>query len=114
MLVDIPAVVEQLALLAVVAGVLFAVKIALVSGTVLALGGLLGTAVISGLSLAQIGEFSFLLSAVGLPLGLFREGDYRSSKEYPATQQRLFRAVQSPRLDENVPSDFNSPAGRNK
>ncbi len=53
------------------------VKVAFVAGSVLALGGMLTTAIMSGLSLAQIGEFSFLLAAVGLPLGLFRDGDYQ-------------------------------------
>ena len=38
---------------------------------------MLKTALISGLSLAQIGEFSILLAAAGLPLGLFQEGDYQ-------------------------------------
>ena len=77
MLLDIPAVLEQPMVMLALAGVLFLIKVAFVSGTVLALGGMPTTAVISGLSLAQIGEFSFLLAAVGLPLGLFRDGDYQ-------------------------------------
>ena len=77
MLLDIPAVLAQLGpLLALTAGVML-LKALLVLGTVLALGGLWTTAVVSGLSLAQVGEFSFLLAAAGLPLGLFREGDYQ-------------------------------------
>ncbi len=77
MLLDIPAVLAQLGpLLALTAGLML-LKALLVLGTVLALGGLWTTAVVSGLSLAQVGEFSFLLAAAGLPLGLFREGDYQ-------------------------------------
>ena len=77
MLLDIPAVLDQLPLLVLLSAVVVAVKIAIVAGVVLALGGMLKTALISGLSLAQIGEFSILLAAAGLPLGLFREGDYQ-------------------------------------
>ena len=77
MLLDVPAVLEQPMVILALAGVLFLIKVAFVSGTVLALGGMPTTAVISGLSLAQIGEFFFLLAAVGLPLGLFRDGDYQ-------------------------------------
>ncbi len=77
MLLDIPAVLAQLGpLLALTAGLML-LKTLLVLGTVLALGGLWTTAVVSGLSLAQVGEFSFLLAAAGLPLGLFRAGDYQ-------------------------------------
>ena len=77
MLLDVPAVVVQLTPLLAIAAAAFAVKVVLISGIVMALGGMFRTAVITGLSLAQIGEFSFLLAAVGLPLGLFREGDYQ-------------------------------------
>lgn len=77
MLLDIPAVFDQLPLLVLLSTVVVAVKIAIVAGVVLALGGMLKTALISGLSLAQIGEFSILLAAAGLPLGLFREGDHQ-------------------------------------
>ena len=77
MLLDIPALFDQLALLLVLTGVVVTLKAAFAAGVVLALGGMLKTALISGLSLAQIGEFSILLAAAGLPLGLFREGDYQ-------------------------------------
>ena len=56
---------------------LIALKAVLVVVAVLAVGASLKTALISGLSLAQIGEFSILLAAVGLPMGLFRGGDYQ-------------------------------------
>ena len=77
MLLDIPIVMDQVILLSALAALLFVLKVAFVVASVLALGSMFTTAVISGLSLAQIGEFSFLLAAVGLPLGLFREGDYQ-------------------------------------
>ncbi|MYB52609.1 MAG: hypothetical protein F4X77_10485 [Acidobacteriia bacterium] len=77
MLLDIPAVVAQLDVLIPVLAVVFGLKVVLVTLSVRAAGGILATALISGLSLAQIGEFSILLAALGLPLGLFREGDYQ-------------------------------------
>ena len=77
MLLDIPAVLEQPIVLVGLVGTLFVVKVAFVAVSVLTLGGMFTTALISGLSLAQIGEFSFLLAAAGLPLGLFQDGDYQ-------------------------------------
>lgn len=77
MLLDVPAMVAQLDVLIPVVAVVFALKFVLVTVSVRAAGGLLTTALISGLSLAQIGEFSILLAALGLPLGLFRGGDYQ-------------------------------------
>ena len=77
MLLDIPSVIGQPLTLLALTGMLLLIKIVFVTGSVLALGGMVTTALISGLSLAQIGEFSFLLAAVGLPLGLFRAGDYQ-------------------------------------
>jgi len=77
MLLDIPAVVAQFDVLIPVLAVVFGLKVVLVTVSVRAAGGILTTALISGLSLAQVGEFSILLAALGLPLGLFREGDYQ-------------------------------------
>ena len=77
MLLDIPAVVEQFDVLIPVLAVVFGLKVVLATISVRAAGGILTTALISGLSLAQVGEFSILLAALGLPLGLFREGDYQ-------------------------------------
>lgn len=77
MLLDVSVLMTQLdVLLPMIAG-LIALKLLLVVVAVLAVGASLTTALISGLSLAHIGEFSILLAAVGLPLGLFREGDYQ-------------------------------------
>jgi monovalent cation:H+ antiporter-2, CPA2 family len=77
MLLDIPTVLNQFPMLLALASVLFIMKVVFVTGSVLAVGGVLKTALMSGLSLAQVGEFSFVLAAVGLPLGLFRDGDYQ-------------------------------------
>ena len=77
MLLDMPAVFDQLGVLLGLVGALLVVKVGLVGLSVVAVGGTLTTVVMSGLSLAQIGEFSFLLAAVGVPLGLFRQGDYQ-------------------------------------
>ena len=78
MLLDVPAILAHPGLLLALTAALVAVKAALVAGAVRALGGLWTTALICGLSLAQVGEFSLLLAAAGLPLGLFRPGDYQS------------------------------------
>ena len=77
MLLDVSAVMTQLGVLVPLLAVLFALKVALVAVSVLAVGGRLSTALIAGLSLAQLGEFSILLAAEGLRLGLFRDGDYQ-------------------------------------
>lgn len=77
MLLDISAVMTQLGVLLPLLAVLFALKVSLVAVSVLAIGGMLTTALISGLALAQVGEFSILLAAEGMRLGLFREGDYQ-------------------------------------
>ena len=78
MLLDVSAVMTQLGVLVPLLAALFGGQgPALVVGSVVAVGGTLSTALVSGLTLAQVGEFSILLASVGLPLGLFREGDYQ-------------------------------------
>ena len=77
MLLDVSVLMVQLDVLLPMLSGLISLKVLLVTVSVLAVGASLSTALISGLSLAQIGEFSILLAAVGLPLGLFREGDYQ-------------------------------------
>ena len=53
------------------------VKAMLAGAGVLAAGGRLSTALATGLGLGHVGEFAFLLAAVGVPLGLFRGADYQ-------------------------------------
>ena len=77
MLLDVSVLMTQLDVLLPMLAGLITLKLVLVVVAVLAVGASLSTALISGISLAQIGEFSILLAAVGLPLGLFREGDYQ-------------------------------------
>ena len=54
-----------------------AVKAVLAAAGVLAAGGRLSTALATGVGLGHVGEFAFLLAAVGIPLGLFRGSDYQ-------------------------------------
>ncbi len=69
MLIDLPLAMSQ---------PLVVIKSVVASGAVGLRGRGLETSLTSGLSLAQIGEFSFVLAAAGLPLGLFRGNDYQS------------------------------------
>lgn len=77
MLLDLRLVWAHLPLLLGGAVLLLAVKTAVAAGAVLARGRRVETALAAGLSLAQIGEFSFVLAAAGLPLGLFAPGHYQ-------------------------------------
>ena len=78
MLLDLPLVLNQPLLLLAATLVLILVKSVVAAGAVLVRGRGLETSLMSGLSLAQIGEFSFVLAAVGLPLGLFAGDDYQA------------------------------------
>ena len=77
MLLDVSAILERPLFLVALMLFLLLTKIAWAAAGVMAARGRFPTALMSGLSLAQIGEFSFLLAAVGVPLGLFRESDYQ-------------------------------------
>ena len=72
LLVERPLVVIGATLLVVV------VKAVVATGAILLRGRPLETALRSGLGLAQVGEFSFVLAAAGLPLGLFAGNDYQT------------------------------------
>ncbi len=76
MLLDLTVVGAHLPLLLGGTVLLLAAKTAVVAGAVTMRGRRLDTALATGLSLAQIGEFSFVLAAAGLPLGLFGAGHY--------------------------------------
>ena len=76
MLLDLTVVGAQLPLLLGGTVLVLAVKGAVVAGAVMVRGRRPDTALATGLSLAQIGEFSFVLAAAGLPLGLFGAGHY--------------------------------------
>ena len=77
MLLDTPLVLSQPLALAAATLALIVVKSLVAAGAVLSHGRGLETSLMSGLSLAQVGEFSFVLAAVGLPLGLFASNDYQ-------------------------------------
>ena len=77
MLLDVPLVVGQ-PLVAVGATLaLIGAKTAVTAGAVMLRGRSLDVSLMTGLSLAQVGEFSFVLAAAGLPLGLFAGDDYQ-------------------------------------
>ena len=77
MLLDLPAVVAEAPLVLGGLVLVVGVKALIATVAVLVRGRPPQTAVASGVSLAQIGEFSFVLAAAGLPLGLFGDGDYQ-------------------------------------
>lgn len=64
---------NPLLVLAIAAGVLL-LKFVTTSGSIMALGYPVRTATIAGLSLAQIGEFSFVLNRAGMDVGLSAAG----------------------------------------
>ncbi len=77
MLLDVSLVLEQ-PLVAIGATLaLIAAKTVVTTGAVLLRGRSLDVGLMTGLSLAQVGEFSFVLAAAGLPLGLFAGDDYQ-------------------------------------
>lgn len=77
MLLDVGFVAEAPGLVATVALAILLLKIALTTGAVLTLRRGFQTSLISGISLAQVGEFSFILASVAEPLGLFTGRDYQ-------------------------------------
>ena len=77
MLLDLGFVGEAPGLVAGVAGAILLLKIALTTGAVLTLKRGFQTSLISGISVAQVGEFSFILASVAAPLGLFVDNDYQ-------------------------------------
>lgn len=77
MLLDLEAALAHAWVLVPLLGGVLLLKGVLVTGAVLVVGASLRNALVSGISLAQVGEFSLILAAAGLPLGLFREGDYQ-------------------------------------
>ena len=78
MLLDLPFFLSQPLVLVASTLVVIMVKSVVAAGAVLVRGRGLETSLMSGLSLAQVGEFSFVLAAVGLPLGLFVGDDYQA------------------------------------
>ncbi len=77
MLLDVPLALGQAPLVLGATSLVVLGKALLATVAVRARGRSMETAIASGLSLAQIGEFSFVLAAAGLPLGLFAAGHYQ-------------------------------------
>ena len=77
MLLDVPAAIGQAPLVLGATVVVVLGKTLLATVAVRVRGRSMETAIASGISLAQLGEFSFVLAAAGLPLGLFSVGHYQ-------------------------------------
>lgn len=77
MLLDVSLLVRQPLVVIGAALLLVGVKTVVAAGAIVLRGRPLATALRSGLGLAQVGEFSFVLAAAGLPLGLFAGDDYQ-------------------------------------
>ena len=78
MLLDLSLLVQRPLVVLGAALLIVAVKTVVATGAILLRGRPLDTALRSGLGLAQVGEFSFVLAAAGLPLGLFAGNDYQT------------------------------------
>ncbi len=78
MLLDLSLLVEQPLVVVGATAVIVGVKTVVATGAILLRGRPPETALRSGLGLAQVGEFSFVLAAAGLPLGLFAGNDYQT------------------------------------
>ena len=78
MLLDVSLVLQQPVVIVGGALLIVAVKAAVATGAIVVRGRPLDTGLRSGLGLAQVGEFSFVLAAAGLPLGLFARNDYQT------------------------------------
>ena len=78
MLLDLSLLVEQPLVVVGATAAIVAVKTVVATGAILLRGRPPETALRSGLGLAQVGEFSFVLAAAGLPLGLFAGNDYQT------------------------------------
>ena len=70
MLIDLDVVVQHLPLIAAVAGGIMIAKAAVATGGLLATSTPLRVAIVSGVGLAQVGEFSFILGRAGVDSGL--------------------------------------------
>ena len=80
MLIDLPMVLERLPLVIGVAIAIIVTKAVLATGALMATMTPLRIAVISGIGLAQVGEFSFILGRASVDSGLLRQdGGRRSS-----------------------------------
>jgi CPA2 family monovalent cation:H+ antiporter-2 len=77
MLMDLRLVIEQPLLIILVTLAILILKTLTGAAVALSLGFPLSTAILTGMSLSQVGEFSFLLCSVGVGLGLVGADDYQ-------------------------------------
>ena len=77
MLLDTRFLIAQPLLVVSAAVIVVLVKGGICTAVVLSLRRTLQSSIVSGIGLAQIGEFSFILASVGDPLGLFSGNDYQ-------------------------------------
>ena len=78
MLLDLSLLVERPLVVVGAAVSIVALKTVVATGAIMLRGRPLDISLRSGLGLAQVGEFSFVLAAAGLPLGLFAGDDYQT------------------------------------
>ena len=78
MLLDLSLLVEQPLGVVGAAVLIVVLKTVVATGAIMLRGRPLDISLRSGLGLAQVGEFSFVLAAAGLPLGLFAGDDYQT------------------------------------
>lgn len=77
MLLNVHFVLEQPLLIALITLAVLLIKTLTTSLTILLLGMPIRTAILVGILLSQIGEFSFVLARTGIPFGLFSEYNYQ-------------------------------------
>jgi CPA2 family monovalent cation:H+ antiporter-2 len=78
MLIDLPAVARQLPLVLAVAAVIIAGKSVVATGALVTAMSPIRVAVASGIGLAQVGEFSFILGRAGVDAGLLPAGMWQT------------------------------------
>ncbi|MDV0443590.1 cation:proton antiporter [Methanorbis rubei] len=77
MMLSVAVMMENIVLILVLVGLLILAKTVIATASGWIAGATAGTAIIGGLSLAHIGEFSFVLGSSGLSLGLLTDGIYQ-------------------------------------
>lgn len=77
MLLDVGFLFEKPLLIALLTAAVLVLKTVIAGSVALSLGASLRTALLAGLSLSQVGEFSFILSKTGLAFGLIEESVYQ-------------------------------------
>ena len=114
MLLDVSLLVQQPLVLVGATLLIVVVKAVVATGAILLRGRPLETALRSGLGLAQVGEFSFVLAAAGLPLGLFAGNDYQTFLSVAALSLMAtpFLIGSARRVAEGVATRLAGPAGR--